>query len=253
MPYQTITAIAITLLAVTIPIFTFATTLLGTAIEEKKRKESRLTEAQQKHVEREINEITATKENGNPSQSPERFDVLQTKLKNLSRERKSLGKRYSLLTSKQSILYPGAWFVGAIVLNEVAKIINEKELLTVDMSVFKFPLSPSLVLLAMICIVVGSRRICKCLTLIQKVATTAQLPKIRPLLPIGAAPSAVLEWLDVQHIKHSGYQQTDRTIQAIIRDVSRYWPISESGTLQFTFDEHNRLASLVVKPMSAGS
>ena len=75
---------------------------------------------------------------------------------------------------------------------------------------------------------------------------------IRQALPVGSTPSAVLAWCDARHIEHSEYLQDRREINAILRHPDGHALVHQSIAMQFTFDEHDRLAASDVKPIYTG-
>jgi hypothetical protein len=172
LPFSTTSTIAITLLAIIIPLFILAVSLLGNAIERAKEEKTKAEEQERKDTEVRINDIEnkikEAKETGKTDELGTELGKLKRTKKETEAKIKRIQKKYSLLEFKKCVLYPGGFFILAIILNEVAQIY------------FKF--STVFWVGSILGIVSGSYRLCKCLMLAQEVAVTSEEFQTRRLI-----------------------------------------------------------------------
>lgn len=74
-------------------------------------------------------------------------------------------------------------------------------------------------------------------------------------LPVGSTTSQVLDYLDHQRIEHSKYRRDKKSgnsIQALIRDRSKWAIVRTDYGIVFRFDGHDRLESFEVHPHYTG-
>lgn len=171
LPFSTTGTIAIALLAIIIPLFILAISLLGNAIERAKEEKTKAEEQESKDTEARIsdieNKIKEAKETGDTTELETELGKLKRTKKEAEAEIKRIQKKYSLLEFKKCVLYPGGFFILAIILNELAQIY------------FKF--TTVFWVGSILAIVKGSYRLCRCLILAQKIATTSEEFQTRKL------------------------------------------------------------------------
>ncbi len=162
-PYQTISTLAITLLGLTIPLFLFATTLFGKAIQIAGEKDEKGKKEEQKELQKLIDAIRSGAANDDLKGISTELREKQRKLSELNKDLDKIQWKYFLLlTPKRSVLFPAGFFIGAIMLNEVARMCQMKG---ESVLAYRFLWS-----LSFFSILVGARRICQCLTLIHKIS-----------------------------------------------------------------------------------
>jgi ABC-type multidrug transport system fused ATPase/permease subunit len=171
-PFAITSTIGITLLSVIVPFFIFAVTLLGNAIERAKEEESKTKEQERKDFEIKINDIEnkikAAKETGDSSELEKQLEELKKNKKKFNVQLKNIQRKYSLLKFKESVVFPGGFFILSILLNEVAKIYEKSTTIGIY-----------LWLLAVIAIAVGIYRLCQALILVQEVGIASEELQIK--------------------------------------------------------------------------
>ncbi|NVM56096.1 MAG: hypothetical protein HWN66_20535 [Candidatus Helarchaeota archaeon] len=164
LPFSTTNTIAITLLAIIIPLFILAVSLLGNAIERAKEEKTKTEEEQRKDTDAKIsnieNKIGEARETGDTTELETELEKLKQSKKESEAQIKKIQKKYSLLEFKKSVLHPGGFFILAIILNELAQIY--------------FKVSTVFWVGSILAIVKGSYRLCRCLILAQEVAVTSE-------------------------------------------------------------------------------
>lgn len=68
----------------------------------------------------------------------------------------------------------------------------------------------------------------------------------------GASPHEVLALLNHFKIDHSEYQKATGHIEAIVRDVQKRFPVTESIQIIFSFDERDKLKEYQLKSLFTG-
>jgi len=124
--YEMTMFLCIGLLAVVVAVFVLAASLLGRAIDEARKEQSRIAEAEQEDVDEAIAKIRT--QIGQTTASKEDLDRLRAGLseyvkrsEKLRREAKRAASRYGLLTAKGSVLLPAMTFLFALVLAGAAR------------------------------------------------------------------------------------------------------------------------------------
>lgn len=169
--YETTTSLNLVLIAAIITVFIFAVTLLGNVIE--RAREEKTETKRQKHKDFEIkindieNKVKTAKEKGDPDKL---IKELQRQLRELKKNREKFDKqlkqiqnKYSLLRFKQSVIYPGRFFIFSISLNEFAKIYIDN-----------IEISITLWISSVIAIGIGIYRMCRCLLLVQEISAVSE-------------------------------------------------------------------------------
>lgn len=164
LPFSTTGTISITLLVITMPLFIFAVSLLGNAIERAKEEKTKAKEQQRKDAEVKItdieNKIKEAKKTRDTTGLLAELEELKRKKEQSKTQLKRIQKKYSLLEFKKCVLYPGGFFILAIILNELAQIY--------------FKVSTVFWIGSIFAIVNGGYRLCQCLILAQEVAITSE-------------------------------------------------------------------------------
>jgi len=167
LPFSTTSTIAIALLTITIPLFIFTVSLLGNAIERAKEEKSKTQEEQRKDFEAKItdieNKVKKAKKTGDSTELETQLEKLKQSKRESEAQIEKIKKKYSLLEFKKCVLYPGSFFLSAIVLNEVAKICEMNIILSI---VFWIP--------SIVAIGIGAYRLGWCLILAQEIAVTSE-------------------------------------------------------------------------------
>ena len=166
-PFETTSTISITLLSVIVPFFIFAITLLGNAIEKAKEEESKIKKQEQENFNNQIkdieNKIKTSKETGDSTELEKQLEKLKKNREKSNIQLKNTQKKYSLLNFKKSVVFPGSFFILAILFNESAKIYMESSKISI-----------SLWILAVVAISTGIYRLCQSLRLVQEVGITSE-------------------------------------------------------------------------------
>ncbi len=123
--------IAVTFLAVTIPVFIFAVTLLGSAVARAQQEEERRKEEQRKDLDLKIqdlqNKINALKESGDSSQLEAQLKQFNDAKKKFSKELVDIRRKYSRLEFNQCVTIPGSLFLVSAMLAQTSKLITVSE------------------------------------------------------------------------------------------------------------------------------
>lgn len=167
MPLPIINTISFTLLGVTIPVFIFAVTLLGNAINKAQQEENKAKEQEEKDFELKItdleNKINAAKETRNSSQLESQLKIILADRKKFNKQVKTIRNKYSLIELKKCILFPASFFILSILTNEIT-------------SVYFSPpaIAPIFWILSVSFLSIGIFRLFKSLSLIQEVSVSSE-------------------------------------------------------------------------------
>jgi len=126
---QATVLLAITLLAVVITIFVFASSLLGRAVEASAKEQEKLRVQQRKEISKRLREAQEVFDSLKGVIEPEQLKVeearksledLQKQQDRFDKQSKAIERAYRTFTIKGGITYPGACFVSSIILSGFA-------------------------------------------------------------------------------------------------------------------------------------
>jgi len=177
LPIDITRGVGIALFTITIPIFTFAITLLGNAIEKAKNDETKINEDWITGKNERIKNIQNTSKSLNLKEGDEHYDRLRKEIEEIEKERdflkrgiKKIKEKYSYLSFKKSVLYPDIFFLCGIFLNEYALFSKSNYFVAFlfwAVSVFFIGL--------------GIFLLCKCLLIIEEVSATSDEFQIKKM------------------------------------------------------------------------
>lgn len=161
--------LSITLIAIVATVFVIATSLLGRAIEESSRQQAEIAEKQSSEFDETIaglqKELNEAKKAKVIDALTKQISEYEAKKKEAEEELERISKRYSLLTVRGTVLYPGMFFLISLILAGAARYIVTVPLVLVANAVWG---------LALLALAWGSYRICQCLNVIQSIAITTE-------------------------------------------------------------------------------
>lgn len=126
--FPDVSAIALTFLAVTIPVFIFAVTLLGNAIARAREEEERTRLEKEQEFTIRVNDlqnkIESLRVSGDSSQLESELKRMKEGQRKFAKEVERIREKYSRLHFAQCVLIPGGLFLASAVLSLVSKLMT---------------------------------------------------------------------------------------------------------------------------------
>ena len=118
--YQNTFWLIVALLAVLLPLFVLAVSLLGRAIGIAREQKRKIEVEQEQKARNETKEATSELEKGETDAARKRLNLAKREEEEATKRLKRVDKRYDLLTLRCCVIVPGAFLVVAAVLSAVA-------------------------------------------------------------------------------------------------------------------------------------
>lgn len=172
-PFAITSNIAITLIGMIIPFFTFAVSLLGNAIKKKENEERDTKKQLHRNLDIQIvdieNKVKVAKETGDSKELEKQLEKLIENRGKADNQIKKVQQKYSLLNFQQSVVFPGSFLFCSVLLNEIAKS-QDYEIAKSQDYVIGFILW----ILAIFGIIIAIYRICKSLSFIEEISISSE-------------------------------------------------------------------------------
>lgn len=167
--YELTIFLSIALIAIVATVFVIAASLLGRAIEEAAREQEEVARKKESEFDETIAELQTKSNEAETDKAiddlKKQIDEYEERKRKAEKESEGISKRYGLLTVSGAVLYPGMFFLFSIVLAGIARYTATVPLTLVSNILWG---------LALVALIWGSYRICKCLKVIESVAITTE-------------------------------------------------------------------------------
>lgn len=171
--FEISTTIAITMLGIIVPIFVFATTLLGSATKRVKAEEDKARDQDKKDFDKDITELQAkideAKKSGPTNELNKRMKELINNREKFDKQLKQIQTKYDSIKFKGIVIYPGFFMFLAVISSIGAKIYFHYNL---GLAIFYW-------VLYLTFLIIGLRKLCISLVTIQEIAVSSDELRIK--------------------------------------------------------------------------
>ncbi len=171
--FEISTTIAITILGIIVPIFVFATTLLGSASKRVRAEEDKAKDQDKKDFDKDITElqtkIDEAKKSGPTIELNKRMKELINNREKFDKQLRQIQTKYDSIKFKGIVIYPGFFMLLAIISSIGAKIYFNYNL---SLAIFYW-------ILYLILLIIGIKKLCISLLTIQEVAVSSDELRIK--------------------------------------------------------------------------